>query len=471
MGSMAISSMLFDGKRYSDRTLIQTKVLQSAETVANYAVRKIYQERMTAPTFPNSEAIELPNELKDLADEVRQTIITKDSQGFANSVLNVPNIATTINMPEIRQITVKSQLNGIKRKIVLTIAIFDTKFFPGGEGSGSNSANTVLVNALKANGRLSLNNVSLLDPNPTYQNPFLISNSMLEIKNSPTNRIPGSVYVYNPNPNNTDTLSLNNKTIIDGNLSYNGNTGDFTPKPDTTADGNVLGDGIEKNSNATIINDLSKGQSNPYLPTQTAASIAQMETTVIYANNGTGQAPIRVVNAITNTGANGSTAQAPSLGPSYAQNIQAPVNQIDINGGTYITDSLNLRSSDVMNLYGDTQLYFQNTYSDIAINGNINTSGGQLTILYGGTRNINIDLEKMGSSKFRGQIFAPNANVTINLQGKTFEGSITANSLNLQGRDASSNASGGSFIFAPSPFQITATKPIQRISWVESNTW
>lgn len=190
----------------------------------------------------------------------------------------------------------------------------------------------------------------------------------------------------------------------------------------------------------------------------------------MYANNGSAQTPIRVINEVSNLGPSGSIAQAPSLGPAYAQSIQAPINQFNINSGSYISDSLTLRPSDVMNLQGDSTFYFQNTASNISIEGNINTANGQLQIFYGGNHDINIDLGKLGSDSFKGQIYAPNANVNVNLQGKTFQGSITANALNVQGKDGSSNGSGGNFKFVPANVTLLA-KPVQRISWVESNTW
>lgn len=292
-------------------------------------------------------------------------------------------------------------------------------------------------------------------------------------------RIPGSLNVYNPNPSaNNPTLNIGSGLEIGGNLNFNGSANDgYTPKLEQTGDGGVLGDGIPGNNNATIGSNPSLTNS-PYVPSQKATESAQIETTTIYSNTQSGQVPLEVVNDIS-LSSNGGIGQIPPLSSAISNNISAPTMTINMDPGSYITNSVNLKSTESLSISGPTQIYIQdtllNTTAAVSMNGNIKflTNDANMMIIYGGTKQLNLDLSNMSSNTFKGQIYAPNSNVNINLAGKTFQGAFTANDLNM----SSTSGGGGKGLFSFDDGGASAIAPLkttvsyQRISWVESNTW
>ncbi|MBN9394276.1 MAG: hypothetical protein J0H83_03460 [Candidatus Melainabacteria bacterium] len=475
MGSMAITSMLFSGKRYSDSTQIQDTALHDAQIAADFAIQKIAYAYQSKNLSLLSTTIALPPNLKTTikADDPQQFLISKTSPGYDASIFKIPNDRFLIK-PDIRQIVSTCQINGIKRQITIVALFYSEDMIAGNSGPGgspgSNNPNLVFANALKANGQLILNDVKFGTPeNYNPKDVFLVSNSELRIPQALTANIPGSVKVFNSNPNAT-TLDLAPQTRIDGNLEYSGNTKNYTPIADVDGDGGVLGDGRASTKDAIINDGLSEGSQNAFLPTQNATEMANVRSIPEYVNTPQGLKISKIVTDVS------STANSVAEVPPIFQTSSAPSVETTFNKGTYISDSLSIGSSDTLNINGSTQIFIQNSS---ATNASFNLSGavnfrdnGQLQLFYRGAKPINIDLSKLNSGNFRAQIYAPNADVTVKLAGKTFNGSITANKLDVSGGnfDAVINPT-----TLPMPVNPSTGIPqkfaVEKISWTESNKY
>jgi hypothetical protein len=463
MGSMAISSSLFSGKRYSDQTQIQGQALHNAEMALKYAVNKISQSYMDNEQSSLSTTIPLPSSMSFTykPENPQQVLITNNTPGYFSSTLALRNAQFNFVNPEIRQIVSRCQINGVKKQITATYAFYSPYLgTPGGiqNGGSSNSSNDIFSKGLTANASLNLDNVKLdAGFSPDWSKQLLVSNSRLSIVNGQAN-IPGTVSVFNPDTTKGPTLNIDENSSISGDLFYNGDTGNFIPNRDVNVLGNnKAGDGIAEVG-------TSSPNLNPYVPPQVPTEIAI---------NMNGQASTQnVVKASFQASPNG-VAQLPSLNSIPTTNSTPTSFQISLDGGTYITDSLSLSSNDSLSIRNMTEIYIQDTppnLTSLELNGNLNPTAGDLRIFYNGSKPINIDLSKMTTKTFKAQIFAPNSDMSVNLANNVFEGTITANRLDMKN---------GAYSFMPANSAAKMPKisgniqklSVQRISWVESNTW
>ena len=464
MGSMAVTSMLFSGKRYSDQAQVSGRALHNAEMAANYAIQTIQTAYIENKIAGLSNTIVLPASLQSFAENPQQSLITQSTPGYTESIAFASSDSLFSSKPEIRQIVARSTVGGVRKQLTMIVAFYAGNSSASNPTGNQNNDKSKLdfTNALKANGRLSLDNVKFdVDTNnQNWDTPLLVSNSQFTGNQLPSDGIPGSVSVYNPNANNNiPTIILPDNAKIQGNLAYNGDTQGFTPSRDVNVLGNnIPGDGIaELNSNLT----------GPSLSTNVPPQTATEAANITYPATQPGS-PSNFSNpTIQSPTTPSSIAQMPSINTVPSANANQTPTTITINQGQYITDSISLGNSGTVIVDGNVQIYLQNTNpnaSPLSFDGRLTfkDASSSFNIIYSGNQPINIDLAKMGLQNFKGQIYAPNSNVSVNLAGGIFEGAIVANALNV---------SNGTINFNPSSLSISSIVPTQKLSWTEASSW
>jgi hypothetical protein len=464
MGSMAVTSMLFSGKRYSDQAQISGRALHNAEIAANYAIQTIQQAYSEGNISGLSNTIALPASLQSIAENPQQTLINQSTQGYTESIAFSSSDSRFTSRPEIRQIVARSTVGGARKQVTMLVAFYAGNSLTSNPASNQNNDKSRLdfTNALKANGKLSLDNVKFIvdTNNQNWDIPLLVSNSQFTGTQLPSDGIPGSVSVYNPNANNNvPTLDLPENAKIQGNLAYNGDTQGFTPNRDV----NVLGNNIQGDGIAVVNSNLTGPTLSTSLPPQTATEAANIAYPPVQPGSSANLSNLIIYSPTTPS----SIAQLPSINTVPSANTNQTSTTITIKPGQYITDSISLGNGGSVIVDGNVQVFLQNTNqntSPFSFDGKLSFADAtsNLNILYSGNQAINIDLAKMGLQNFKGQIYAPNSNISINLAGGTFEGAIVANALNV---------SNGTINFNPSSLKISSTIPTQKLSWTEASSW
>ena len=468
LAAMGLADSLISAQRNVVNQVYMNEASSACENAAQYALGQLNQAAISQTLPGIGTSITVPPQISGAAT-VTITITTLDP----NKVLNLKNSpvysavtsatptgsTTPVTLPnDYRLITAQAQYSTFQRTINVLVG-------PNPYVANPKPKNQTpfFSNALLAYGNLSINNgVSVLTENSSTPQASIASNQSISISPSTNSNvittIDGNINAYAGSGNslNIPTFSTGQLTV-NGNVSFSNGMINNTPLPGGSTAGffltdqnnvfvknaNVLGDAVNGATGGTIQSTgATASPSAAPAPTVTPSSAAQFSSggsatsTSVSAPAATSDNPNPVVDL-----------GAISLSSSQAQTLI-------LNPGVYSVSSLNIGTGSTLQINVPSssstgvQIYVQGNpagASPISINGNVSLNGGQsasnFQMFYNGTQPLNI----AASSKFYGQLYAPQTTATIDTTGGDFHGAIVANNLTVTG----SGNKPGNFYFDP----------------------
>lgn len=500
MGIMAVTDALVTAQRNVASQVYLNEATSTAENALQYSIGVLNSatNQGVLSTIPSS--IPIPNSIMGNATVSVKVTQIPASLLYGSSATPIWNINTfppssnQQNPPPYLLVSANSQVSTYRRTIN---AILGPQFtipppLPGSPGSKPPS-NAYYNGALYANQLLQISGVNVLfEPGynataTSFAQPIISSNNSIQLS--------GSTTIYGSLNANSFTVpqaplppGTANPIMIEGNVSYSGaanqppsafiaDQGNITPTPGA----NVLGDGLA----GGVGNQPGSVTNNAFSFTSTPAQVM--------SSSGTAQFAVAGTTTTIQAASDGTNSLVSSLG-----SLSASENgTVSIASGQYVANSVYVPPTGTLNLnltpsssgsVSPIQIFLQGNSEQgvpLLLQGNMTTSGAaasssNLQIFYNGTQSILVTMGQK-TPDFYGQIYAPNANVTIDTTGGAFHGAVSANNLTLTGTGnfyydpRSINPAGGG-PGAPGPgWSLSATNPnsptlFNVLSWQEQTT-
>jgi hypothetical protein len=450
MGVMAVTDALVTAQRNVATQVYMNECVSAAENSLQYAMCYINAAAASGTLSTVSSPILIPNQISGNA-KVTVTLAQIPSPLVTNPTFTpiwnpsvFPGGLTVQNPPIYLLLSAQSQEGTFQRTINVVLG----QTFPTAPSPQKTPTTAYFSGALFGNQSVIVNGVNVLFENSytpsaaSYAQNIVSSNSLVQL--SGTTTLAGSLSASSiavpamTNPQGVPTSSI----TIDGNVSYTGSNiytpnyfivdpGTATPTPGA----NILGDGLSGglgNQPGSITNNAAQSTTSA-ATVQAASSAAPMTSTGPVGSQTTVVAAPSAAAPVENLG---------TLNPTGSDSVTIP-------SGQYVASSISTTPNSTLNLNLSTnsagavnpvQIYLQGDSvngTSLQLQGNVNMpsatqSASNLQFFYNGTQPLSVTMGAQNPN-FYGQIYAPNANVTVDTTGGAFHGSVVANNLTVQG--------------------------------------